>query len=166
MLRTTTPDLRRRRTRTGERFRLSRSQLLAGSIAIASIEVAMPLLLGINSIAFAKPLQPLAPRPCRTDRRVMGDCFEVHGRLSFGSGNPSLRMWRVGTKRYLGVWDDEEPIVPANLAAVLQPPDAVWRTVFGDFVVCPFTKERPGWMRMVCIEAARHIVIRDDRHPD
>ena len=103
--------------------------------------------------------EPLPARPCRTDPRVVGDCFEVRGRLNFGNGNPALRMWRVGTKRYLGIWDDEEPIVPANLGAVLGP--GLGRTVFGDFLVCPFTAERAGWMRMVCIEAARNLVVQD-----
>ncbi len=90
----------------------------------------------------------------------MGECFEVHGRLNFWNGNPTLRMWRVGTKRYFGVLDDEAPIVPANLAAALKP--GFGRTVFGDFVVCPFTAERAGWMRMVCIESARNLVLRDE----
>ncbi len=111
----------------------------------------------------AATADPIPARPCRTDRRVIGECFEVHGRLSFGNGNPALRMWRVGTSRYLGIWDDEEPIVPANLAAVLEPDG---RTVFGDFLVCPFTVERAGWMRMVCIESACNLVVRDaqDEH--
>jgi hypothetical protein len=102
---------------------------------------------------------PLPARPCRTDPRVTGKCFEVHGRLRFGNGNPALRMWRVGTDRILGIWDDEDPIVPANLASTLEP--GLGRTVFGDFLVCPFTVERPGSMRMVCIESARNLVVRD-----
>ena len=102
---------------------------------------------------------PLPARPCRSDPRVIGECFEVRGRLRFGNGNPALRMWRVGTNRILGIWDDEEPIVPANLATALEP--GLGRTVSGDFLVCPFTVERAGWMRMVCIESARNLAIRD-----
>jgi hypothetical protein len=59
----------------------------------------------------------------------------------------------------LGVWDDEEPIVPANVAAELEP--GLGRTVYGDFLVCPFTVERAGRMRMVCIESARNLVVPD-----
>lgn len=92
---------------------------------------------------------------------MIGACFEVRGRLSFGNGNPALRMWWVGTQRHLGIWDDEEPIVPPNLAGLLEP--GLGRTVFGDFVVCPFTAERAGAMRMVCIESARNLVVRDAR---
>lgn len=113
------------------------------------------LLLG-SSLASA---DPLPARPCRSDPRVTGECFEVRGRLRFGNGNPALRMWQVGAERMLGVWDDEEPIVPANVAAALEP--GLGRTVYGDFLVCPFTLERAGWMRMVCIESARNLVVRD-----
>ncbi len=100
---------------------------------------------------------------CRNDGRVIGKCFQVHGRLHFANGNPSLRMWRVGTKRYLGVVDDDRPIVPVNLAKCLIPDsgDGFERTTYGDFTVCPFTPSRPGRMQMVCIESARNIVVRD-----
>lgn len=103
-------------------------------------------------------------RPCRSDPRVVGDCFPVRGRLHFANGNPALRMWIVGTKRLLGVRDDEDLIVPANLAKCLVPDsgDAFERTTFGDFVVCPFTADRPGRMRMVCIESAANLVIQDE----
>ena len=113
------------------------------------------------SVALAEPIRM---RPCRSDTRVTGACFWVHGRLNFGNGNPSLRMWRVGTKRYLGILDDEDAIVPANLATCLLPTTGETgfeRTTFGDFMVCPFTPERSGWMRMVCIESARNIIVQD-----
>jgi hypothetical protein len=31
---------------------------------------------------------------------------------------------------------------------------------YGDFEVCPFTKERPGEMRMVCVEKAENVTIK------
>jgi hypothetical protein len=30
--------------------------------------------------------------------------------------------------------------------------------VFGDYEVCPLAKDRPGWMRDVCVESASHLV--------
>ena len=30
--------------------------------------------------------------------------------------------------------------------------------LFGDYLVCPFTKTRPGWMRFVCVAKARRVV--------
>src|SRR5512143_1911904 len=102
---------------------------------------------------------PAAARPCRSDPRVIGPCFPVHGRLHYFNGNPSLRMWRVGSSRYLGIHDDEDPLVPGNLAGCLR---GFERTVYGDFVFCPFTRERRGWMQMGCIESARNLVVEDD----
>jgi hypothetical protein len=33
-----------------------------------------------------------------------------------------------------------------------------WDThLVGDFVVCPFTDEKPGAMRLVCVESAGHL---------
>lgn len=120
-----------------------------GAIALALLHLTAPR---------AQP-DPRPARPCRTDPRVVGECFEVRGRLHFANGNPALRMWRVGTNRYLGIKDDEEPMVPGNLAALLR--SEFDRTIFGDFLVCPFTADRPGWMRMVCIESARNLLVRD-----
>lgn len=37
-----------------------------------------------------------------------------------------------------------------------------WDTVmFADFTVCPFTDDKPGLMRTVCVESADNISIRD-----
>jgi len=32
--------------------------------------------------------------------------------------------------------------------------------IFGDYTVCPFDKERPGWMQDVCIARAEHLMAR------
>jgi hypothetical protein len=32
--------------------------------------------------------------------------------------------------------------------------------IFGDFVVCPFTRSKPGEMQLVCIESAKNVVVR------
>src|SRR5438046_1086462 len=72
-----------------------------------------------------------AARPCKTDPRVLGDCFRVHGRLGFYNGYPSFRIWRIGTDRILGVQDDEAPIVPDNVATHL----STHTEIFADFVV-------------------------------
>ncbi|TMJ18816.1 MAG: hypothetical protein E6G92_03015 [Alphaproteobacteria bacterium] len=106
--------------------------------------------------------------PCRANPDRVGSCRTVHGRFFFANGTPSKRIWVVGTRRILGV--SERPAaggegvegLPANLQAAL--PDQPFRTeVYGDFEVCPFTRERPGWMQIVCIaRAARlHVVRRE-----
>lgn len=50
---------------------------------------------------------------CRTDKRVMAACFSVHGRLSNWNGNPTQRIWIIGTKRVLGVRVDT--VLPKSL---------------------------------------------------
>jgi hypothetical protein len=79
---------------------------------------------------------------------------EVHGSMRAYNGNPTFRIWRIGTNRPLGVTGvhpGEEPILPEGLACG-------FGDVFADFEVCPFTKERPGVVRRVCIEAAKNVI--------
>lgn len=87
----------------------------------------------------------------------MDSCFTIHGRISIWNGSPSLRIWRIGTDRILGVLDSENEIIPDNLAKQL---DGIGTEVFGDFEVCPFTKSRPGEMQMVCVQTASHLVTK------
>jgi hypothetical protein len=51
--------------------------------------------------------------------------------------------------------DAEDPIAPKNLAI----PNGVV-AVYGDFEVCPFTRERKGYMQMVCVESASHTFVK------
>jgi hypothetical protein len=89
--------------------------------------------------------------------------------LSVYNGAPSLRIWPLGSKRLLGISDarfllpDYENI-PADVLAQLAPADA---QMFADFVVCPFTQDLPGVMRLVCVDSAKNILIRKrDYTPD
>jgi hypothetical protein len=93
-------------------------------------------------------------------------CFMVHGRLNQSNGVPSFRLWPTGAKRILGVLDckgkDESPnAIPAAVKKLAGPYVSV--PVFGDYKVCPLTKERAGQMRMVCIETATNLSVRN-RH--
>lgn len=117
------------------------------------ILVALALLTADGAAAAAAPRSP-----CRSHSDLVGRCRTVHGRLSVWNGTPSLRIWIVGTRRILGVseWrmaEMERDLLPANVWAAFgdDPPN---RQVFGDFDVCPFTRERPGWMQMVCVARA------------
>lgn len=88
----------------------------------------------------------------------MAACFWVRGRVSLFNGNPTVRVWKVGTGRMLGVSDrvcaePECAPLPAELRALLD-----WdHRVFGNFLVCPFTCARPGVMQFVCIERATRL---------
>jgi hypothetical protein len=91
---------------------------------------------------------------CSSDPDLVGSCFRVHGRIAAYNGTPTLRIWRIGTDRLLGV-DDDIP-VPEPLSRQLD-----WDVnAYADFEVCPFTVEREGEMQRVCVESAEHIVVR------
>jgi len=94
-------------------------------------------------------------RPCKEDPDIIAACFVIHGRLSYYNGNPSVRIWRIGTTRVLGVWDDELPMIPDSIWKKFDPEK---NAAFGDFEVCPFTKEKPDAMQYVCVESFKNIV--------
>jgi hypothetical protein len=88
---------------------------------------------------------------CKTDPDIVDACFTVRGRLSLWNGTPTARIWHVGTKRILGVSDDYPP--PKSLSGKVDWDTEAW----GDFDVCPLTKDIPGHMQMVCIESSSRI---------
>ena len=104
------------------------------------------------------------PAACKARADLVGRCLEVRGRLSLWNGAPSLRLWRAGTGRILGVIADRQGDPEKDFAGL--PPDvqhlltgdqtAVW----GDYVVCPLTRSRPGRMQFVCIDSARRLTAR------
>ena len=104
-----------------------------------------------------------APNPpkCKDSPKLVGDCYQVHGRIQAGNGTPLIRIWKVGTKRMLGVPYGEEDGDPeiVSLPDVIEKIDILNQAVFADFVVCPLTREKPGAMQMVCVESATHLVI-------
>jgi hypothetical protein len=93
---------------------------------------------------------------------LTGKCFNVHGRLSVYNGTPSIRLWPLGTKRLLGVIDPAdvsnapgETILPLDIKNKLD-----WdQNVFGDFLVCPLTRQQPGRMQTVCIESGKNLIV-------
>lgn len=101
-----------------------------------------------------------SPRECQSNAKLVGACYIVHGRATFGAGTPALRIWPIGTKRMLGVTagpvadDADDPIVPKSLA--FDPK----KQAFGDFEVCPFTPERKGHMQMVCVQSVKNLSIK------
>jgi len=91
---------------------------------------------------------------------LKGACYTVRGRLGLANGTPGTRIWIVGTKRLLGVLDstgsDGEYVPPQVYRLMAADPRHI--EVFGDYTVCPFTEERPGWMRMVCVADSTNLV--------
>jgi hypothetical protein len=110
--------------------------------------------------ACAVALPASAANQCRQSPKLVGACFVVRGRLFVSNGTPDLRMWKVGTHRILGIVDpigetDADPQLPPHF-----PTFGIDSRVYGNFAVCPLTKERRGAMQTVCIAGwdALHIV--------
>ena len=97
---------------------------------------------------------------CRKDPRVIAACFQVHGRLSNWNGNPTSRIWIVGTKRMLGLREGTE--LPPALEKRLCDFD---QEVYGDFEFCPFTPEKPGVMQVGCLAAVSNYQIKERKQP-
>jgi hypothetical protein len=135
------------------------------------LQISFLLLLSLIVISsgWARPrFFPEAPS-CKRRPDVVGKCFNVHGRLSVYNGTPSIRLWPLGTKRLLGVIDPNdvantpgETILPVDIKNKLD-----WdKDVFGDFIVCPLTRQQPGRMQTVCIESGKNLIIREHQLTD
>ena len=100
---------------------------------------------------------------CETNYRIVDECYETRGRLQTANGNPSVRIWKVGTKRVLGVINENLENLPKKVKEKF----SFGVFVFADYKVCPLTKEKPGRMQMVCVESMKNIRIEDYReNPD
>jgi hypothetical protein len=105
----------------------------------------------------------LAAQPkCKENPKVVAACYSIHGRLEFGADTVRYYLWPVGTKRMLGVTagprldDADDPILPSDLKRSFSDVEAI----YGEFEVCPFTLEREGAMRLVCVESAKKLVFK------
>ena len=71
---------------------------------------------------------------CTDHFKLNGPCLTVHGRLRVYNGNPSVRIWPIGSHRLLGVatvYDNpENPLLPFPLNQGLD----VETAYFGDRV--------------------------------
>jgi hypothetical protein len=107
----------------------------------------------------AIPMLGIQPPTTIADEVNQINRFTVHGRLSRYNGNPSHRIWIIGTHRLLGVSEsiDEVPSMPKELFGFLSSE----RAVFGDFVVEAVTPYKQGAMQMVRIVSVSKIVVRE-----
>ena len=122
--------------------------------------MATSLLLILCGSILAFPPQSVE-KSCREHPQLVGQCFRVHGRLSTHNGNPAVRLWRIGTRRVLGVSDQRFSLpgyrnIPEELAKQLDGEN----NLYGDFLVCPFTRPRPREMQLMCIESAKNVVMK------
>jgi len=98
-------------------------------------------------------------------------CYTIRGRLAMYNGNPTLRIWVVGTHRVLavnfhgvnGVLSYDLPDTLVRLLTSWEEETAWHKRIFGNFTVCPLEKYRSGWMQAVSVNAVSNINITDDR---
>src|SRR5580704_17502003 len=75
-------------------------------------------------------------------------CYWTHGRLSVYNGNPSFRVWRIGSTKIVGIHsgpgaqrrdpeDGEHPELRSNIERLVDGMVNGHR-VFADFEICPF----------------------------
>jgi hypothetical protein len=103
-------------------------------------------------------------KPCREHPALGGPCFPLRGRMSLYNGAPSVPIWRVGTRRLLGVSEQRFAVAGyCNLPLAIRERLSWNSDLFGDFVVCPFTREEPGVMQLVCVDSASKVVVRSSR---
>jgi hypothetical protein len=106
--------------------------------------------------------------PCKTEA-IAASCYWAHGRLQYGNGTPSLRLWKTGTNRLLGIFsgpsvntrfddkgDNENPELPENVSKYLR---LAQSRIWADFEICPLEPEHTGVMQSACIEAAKNVFV-------
>lgn len=121
-----------------------------------------------SSIAGSPQDPPKRKIQCKTAENAK-TCYWTRGRLSLYNGTPSLRLWKIGTHRLLGIYsgpgagpfddgvaDDQEGV---ELPATLMKHDFTKSSVFGEFEVCPLAPEKEGRMQPSCIECVKGIVV-------
>jgi hypothetical protein len=125
---------------------------------LLNVSITILLLVGMGSPVFAgnpTPTPTVDPYmdfkgPCHDDPRVIGKCFSFEGRASNWNGNPTLRIWMIGTHRVLGI--REGAPIPGNLTSALKDFDT---EVYGTFTVCPFTPYKKGVMQIICVDSVK-----------
>jgi hypothetical protein len=118
------------------------------------IRVCIILMTVISGVAMAGTIH--SDKGCKTNPEVVGSCFTIHGKIFTSNGTPSVRIWKVGTNRVLGVLPSENEIMPSVIKSKLN----FETQIFGDYLVCPFTIEKKGHMQMVCIESVQNLSIK------
>lgn len=107
------------------------------------------------------PAAETQDKSCRQHPQLIGKCFTVHGRLSVYNGAPAMRIWKVGTKRMLGISEQRFAVQGVrNVPETIQNQLNQDIEIFGDFLVCPFTRPRAGEMQMVCVEEGKNLRVQ------
>ena len=125
------------------------------------------------------PQQNAAPQrriPCKTPENA-SMCYWTRGRLYPTTGSGAWKMWRVGTKRIVTIFNGPSGFPPRNQEEVWNPEfpanlERAYRAevprlerlkqfmpdwAYAVFEICPLEPEIPGASQAVCIEGAKNI---------
>lgn len=174
-------------TRMLTRYRSAASVVL-GTLALLTAGLAAsrqkPTAAANSSKQSAKP-PAVRKIPCKIPENT-SSCYWTRGRLSiYEGGAPSYRLWKIGTRRMLGIFNgpshfppsideyDKIPELPTNLLRAYEADirrmkkatGITWTIpppVFADFEICPLEPEKKDTMQAVCIESAKNIFVEQD----
>jgi hypothetical protein len=88
-------------------------------------------------------------------------CFTHHGRLSSQNGI-GLKIWLIGTRRVVGLENSSDSL-PPEILKYLDMASPNHSYIYGDFNICPLEPDRPGHLRLVCVNGARRLVVQNLR---
>ena len=66
-------------------------------------------------------------------------------------------IWLVGTKRVVAV----NKGMPEMLLKYLDMASPEHSDIYGDYEICPLERDRPGYMRSVCVSSASRLVVQN-----
>jgi len=95
----------------------------------------------------------------------LGGCHHVRGKMFLANGTPGVRIWVVGTRRVLGVTQQDESLekLPQNIRDAWHDRNGARDggvDLYGDFEVCPLAAQHAGRMQPVWVRSSRNLVAR------
>lgn len=95
-----------------------------------------------------------------------GECRWVHGRYAIYNGSGVRRIWVIGTRRIIHLYDNDNH-VPPEIERYGR--DGLYYRLedglYGDFYVCARERSRPGWSQHVRLFRTRNLLFRGHRYP-
>jgi len=90
-----------------------------------------------------------------------GECRWVHGRYAIYNGSGVRRIWLIGTRRIIHLYDDDEDVPPAIERYSREADHGAPGTgLYGNFYVCAREHSRPGRMQHVRLLRTRSLIYR------
>lgn len=86
-------------------------------------------------------------------------CQWVHGRYGLYLGSGVRRIWIIGTRRIVHMWDEDETPLPSALLRFRdeREPGAF---LYGDCKICPLEPDQAGVSRHIRIRDARRLIYK------